>query len=95
MTGSDNLKQQIEGIESEIEELQEMLFQVESLRGSGMRPGLFQALSVRMLKMDLRRRIRDLGWRRKMAHNCYLETREYEAWSIHTEREDRNTRTVL
>lgn len=90
MAASQNLRRELEIIETGIEDLQEALYGVEDdLRAGGVRPGWLRALGVRMLKTDLRRRIRDLRQRRRVVLNCYAEAREYESWLTTTGRQRR------
>lgn len=94
MAASENLKRELESIEGRIEDLQDTLCGVEGLRAAGIRPGWLQVLGVRMLRTDLRRRIRDLEQRRRVVLNCYTEARRYEGWLRSAEREERREGAV-
>jgi hypothetical protein len=95
MAASENLKRELEGIEGRIEGLQDTLWRVEDLRAAGIRPGWLQVLGIRMLKTDLRRRIRELEQRRRVVLNCYTEARKYEGWLGRAERDERREGAVL
>lgn len=95
MTASENLRRELESIEGGIESLQETLCRVEDLRSYGARPGWLRALGVRILKADLRRRIRDLEQRRGVARNCFAEARKYESWLRRAENAGRWEDAVL
>jgi hypothetical protein len=89
MAASESLRRELESIEGEVESLRDGLYRLEDLRAARIRPGWLKVLGMRMLKVDLRRRIRDLGERRRVALNCYAEARKYENWLERAEREER------
>lgn len=96
MAATENLRRELEGIEGRIEGLREALYRAEEdLRGAGVRPGWLQALGVRSLKVDLRRRIRDLEQRRRVVRNCYTEAAKYEGWLRPAGQEERREGAVL
>lgn len=95
MSASENLKRELENIECRIEGLQEMLCRVDDLRAVGIRPGWLRLLGVRALRIDLRRRIRDLEQRRMVVRNCHAEARKFEAWQGPAERGDSRENAVL
>jgi hypothetical protein len=88
MAASESLRRELESIEGEAEDLRDGLYRLEDLRTARIRPGWLTVLGVRMLEIDLRRRIRDLEERRRVALNCYAEARKYEDWLKAEERRE-------
>lgn len=88
MAASESLRRELESIEDEAEDLRDGLYRLEDLRTARVRPGWLTGLGVRMLEIDLRRRIRDLEVRRRVALNCYAEARKYEDWLEPEERRE-------
>lgn len=81
MTASENLRRELESIEDGIEELRELLYDAEEdVRRVRRLSGWIRTPGFRMLRVDLKRRIRGLEQRRDVVRTCYAEARRYEEW---------------